>query len=106
MQQPSKKYKRIAEAYRFYASNIDADFSEKALIEFFNYETFGKPVIKYNQTYDGMYNGYAIGKHWLDVNLAMYREDILIGNLTKYELLQDNDIPELVKDIVVNKMSR
>jgi len=105
MKQPSKKYTLISDAYKYYASDFNADFSEEARIAFYNFETFGQPTIKYNQQYNGQYNGYAVGKHWLDVNLAMYREDIAIGNLTKHEIY-NSDVPELVKEIVKEKMSR
>lgn len=103
----SKKYGAITEAYKFFANDFSgsADFSEQAKRDMYSYETFGAPVRKYNIMYNGQYNGYAIGKHWMDVTLAMWREDIIAGNLTKFELFNDNEIPEFVKNIVVS-MSR
>lgn len=102
MKLPSKKYHRISDAYKFFAMSFDADFSEESRIRFYNYETHGTPVVKYNVPYSGKYNGYAIGKHWMDVNLAMYREDLKSGNLTKHELYSDDDIPPLIKEIISN----
>lgn len=99
----SKKYNNIAEAYRYFCGNLNADFSESAMKDMYSYETFGHPKIKYDQLYNGNYNGFAVGKHWMDVTISMWLEDLKSGNLTKYELYSDASIPEFVKNIV-NKL--
>ncbi len=101
----SKKYQKIAEAYRYFAKDFSgsADFSMNAQENMYSFETFGSPRIKYSEPDStGMYNGYAIGKHWMDVTLAMWREDIHNGYLTKFEIINDDEIPNFVKNIVVN----
>ncbi len=98
----SKKYKKIADGYLYFSkSYTNIDVSEKAMQDMHSFETFGFPRIKYNEIQEnGKYNAYAIGKHWMDVTIAMWREDIINGNLIKFELLDDPEIPEFVKTII------
>lgn len=98
LKQPSKKYERICPVYEYFASSFDVDLSDEAKVRFYNYETFGTPIVKYYEPYNGMFNGYAVGKHWMDVNMAMYKEDLLARNLTKFEIYSDPDVPQVVKD--------
>lgn len=101
----SKKYTKIVEAYKYFARDFadTADFSDEAKKNMYSYETFGRPRVKYSEiTPNGLYNGFAIGKHWMDVTLSMWREDIQSGFLTKYEIYNDPDIPDFIKNIVTN----
>ena len=99
----SKKYHKIAEAYQYFCGNMDADFSEQAKLDMFCYESFGKPVVKYDiPQSNGQYNGYAVGKHWMDVTIAMWIEDLNNGSrvISKHELLNDPEIPDFIKTII------
>ena len=102
----SKKYAPIVEAYLYFSKGFEsADFSEQAKLDFYLYESTGTPRIKYSELQsNGMYNGYAIGKHMMDVTLSMWREDILCGNLIKFEIYSDNEIPDFIKSIVSDFM--
>lgn len=58
-------------------------------------ETFGgKPSKK---------NGYALGKSWLGVNVAMWKEDIARGHLPKSELYEDERFPHWWLDRVLRQ---
>jgi hypothetical protein len=61
------------------------DFSDQALIELFNHESYGTPL--------SPNNGYALGKKWLNVHVAMWKEDIRDGFLFKKELYDDPKFP-------------
>lgn len=102
MSKISKKWWNTAEAYKYFAQGFgNLDFSDEAAQNMYNYESQGKPLIKYNELQEnGMYNGYAVGKHWMDVTLTMWKEDISDGILLKVELLEDSEIPTKVKEIV------
>lgn len=99
----SPKYMKIADCYLYFAKDFlqNSDTSHDALTDMYSFETFGKPRIKYSQLQNnGMFNGYAIGKHWMDVTLAMWKEDVANGHLIKNEILSDQEIPEFAKTIV------
>jgi len=73
--------------YRQFAEGWDnLDFSDESLIEMFNSESYGAPV---NQKS----NGYYVGKHWLNVNVAMWKEDRDKGHLVISELYDDPRFP-------------
>lgn len=91
----------MAKTYKYFVGDMEnLDFSNKAKIDMFGYESGGKPDVHFNAKYNGRYNGYAVGKHWMDVTLAMWREDVAKGLLTKHELYNDDDVPEVIKEMV------
>lgn len=97
----SKKYDRITAAYQYFAGTLDADYSTRAKEDMYAFETFGTPRINYAvPDDDGNYNGYAVGKHWMDVTLAMWHEDLKTGIITKFEIYSDDDVPDFIKDII------
>ena len=99
----SKKYIKIADSYLYFAGKnyVSYDYSYEALERMYMFETFGKPRVKFNEVQEnGRYNAYSVGKHWMDVTIAMWREDLIKGDLIKFELLDDPEIPEFVKNIV------
>lgn len=99
----SKKYKKISDAYLYFAKDFidSSDTSDKAMIDMYSFETFGHPKIKYSELQsNGTYNAYAIGKHWMDVTLSMWKEDLKSGIITKNELYMDDEIPSFVKSII------
>lgn len=83
----SKRFKRMAEVYRVFASDWEHlhDFSDEMLIELFNAESFGADV--------SPKNGFACGKKWLNVNVAMWKDDIALGLFRASELYADPKYP-------------
>jgi hypothetical protein len=77
----------MSEVYRIFASDWEHlhDFSDEMLIELFNAESFGSEV--------SPKNGFALGKKWLNVNLAMWLEDIERGLFRASELYADPKYP-------------
>ena len=79
-----KKWRRMAEMYkRFAADYPDADFSESAALNMYLHESTGAPLP------DPCTNGYALGKKWMDVTIASWKEDILQFGLLVSELQSD-----------------
>ena len=70
------------------------DFSDESLLELYNYESYGTGTPKPN-------NGFAHGKKWLNVNVAMWKEDISKGYLRKQELYDDPKFPHWWLDQVL-----
>jgi hypothetical protein len=79
-----RKWRRMAEMYKRFAVDYKAaDFSESAALEMFLHESTGAPMP------DAKSNGYALGKKWMDVTVAAWKEDIPSMGLTVSELLDD-----------------
>ena len=79
----SKKFQRTAELYKRFAVAWDGlDFSNEAMIEMYNAESYGGDV-------DKKKNGFYIGKQWMNVNIAMWKEDQEKGHLCLSELYED-----------------
>lgn len=79
----SKSWLEMSEIYRkFCPPEFEGDFSEAAALEMFEHESkgVGRPSPR---------NGFAQGKKWMDVTVAMWRKDIMIGLLRKFELYED-----------------
>lgn len=68
------------------------DFSEESLVELYNSESFGCKV--------SSKNGFALGKKWLNVNVAMWKEDVEKGLLHIQELYEDRKFPHWWLDSV------
>lgn len=77
----------MCEVYKLFAQDWEqcCDFSEEMKLELFYSESYGDPVSDRN--------GYYVGKRWLNVNVAMWLEDIQKGYLHKSELYDDEKIP-------------
>ena len=71
------------------------DFSEDMLYELYHSESFGGRC--------SPKNGYYHGKKWLSVTVAMWREDIRLGNLFPLELYRDPQFPHWWLDNVLSK---
>lgn len=81
---PSKKWRRMAAMYQRFGYYPAADYSDAAAAAMFAAETHGTPLPP------GLpLNGFALGKKWMDVTLAMWREDIPCRMLSVQELLDD-----------------
>jgi hypothetical protein len=77
----------MSEVYRIFAADWAHvhDFSDDMLLELFNAESYGGPV--------SSRNGFACGKKWLNVNVAMWKEDIALGLFRASELYADDKYP-------------
>lgn len=83
----SKKFKRMAELYKYFARHwTGLDFSDEALLEMFNSESYGTRV--------NPKNGYLIGKGYLNMTVTSWKEDIALGTLFVKELYADGNFPE------------
>ena len=106
---PTKKWIETSECYMYCMESMRHhsdcyDFSDEAASTMFSYESTGCPVLRYNERNGkGLYNGFAVGKHWMDVLLADWKDDIRNGLLSKYEILSDPKIPNKLKQIVQNE---
>lgn len=92
----SKKYRRMAELYKYFARNMSSklDFSEEAEVSLFNHESYGTPL--------SPNNGFAVGKRYLNLNVTMWREDLRRGWLFKHELYSDPELPHWWLDSVLS----
>jgi hypothetical protein len=80
---------KLAPLYRRFAPlELDYDWSEEAMEEAYLCETRGEGRLSFNifANTNDKFNGYAVGKKYMDVTLAMWRSDIEEGLLTKNEL--------------------
>lgn len=85
-----KRYKKILPIYQYFAGeHNNLDFSEQAMLDMFLWETHGKGRLKISLFNKNVINGFAIGKHWMDVTIAMWNEDIKSGLLRKHELYDE-----------------
>ncbi len=79
-----KKWRRMAEMYRRFARDYKAaDFSEEAALAMYLHESTGTPLP------DPRTNGYALGKKWMDVTVAGWKEEIPQMGLLVSELQAD-----------------
>ena len=92
----SKRFKQQAELYRIFGSDWEscADFSDAALIELYNNESYGTPI--------SSNNGFAIGKKFLNVQVTSWREDLEKGLIFKWELYTDSRFPHWWLDSVLD----
>jgi hypothetical protein len=77
----------MAELYRLFAKDWEQclDFSDQALVELYNHESYGQPI--------SQSNGFMHGKKWLNVTVSMWKEDVAQGLLFKHELYEDPKFP-------------
>lgn len=71
MSVPTKNWWKMAEIYKLFVDVFNADFSSRAAQALFDYESRGDGFIQLD-TFIDTNNGYAIGKKWCDVNIAMW----------------------------------
>ena len=67
------------------------------MVDFYNHESIGTELPKNN--------GYAVGKSWSDVQVAMWREDLENGTIFKWELYADGRFPVWWLDNVLNNFT-
>ena len=72
----------MSELYKFFARNMGTlDFSDEALLNLYNAESYGVALTPKN--------GFAVGKQYLNLHVTMWKEDIAAGLLWKFELYKD-----------------
>lgn len=88
----------MCEIYKVFAHEWEhvCTFSDAAALELYNYESYGQPMSNGRP-----YNGFAVGKHWLNVTVAGWREDIRTGYLFRSELYDDGKYPHWWLDSVL-----
>lgn len=86
--QVSKKFLKIVPIYRhFGGEGNNLDYSEESLYEMFLYESRGIGNLRMGLFNDkGKYNGYLVGKHWMDATVKMWMQDMKEGLLFLHEL--------------------
>jgi hypothetical protein len=78
--------------YRMFCGEGESyDFSEQSALEAFLYESSGRGPLTsgpYDRQPNGKFNGYAVGKHNMDVTIGVWTKDIQDGILFKFELYE------------------
>jgi len=77
---------------RFGGESQGLDYSESAASEMYRYESTGRGDLKsgvFHGAPSGKLNGYAVGKHWMDATVKMWREDLRSLLLFRSELEQE-----------------
>lgn len=84
----SRKWKRLKPIYRHFGGDSpNLDYSDKAALDAFTCETYGNPKITLGvMNKQEKYNGYFIGKHWMDVTIKQWLQDLGTGILFIDEL--------------------
>lgn len=80
----SRKWRRMQAVYLYFAEGR-FDLSEDAALEMYQYESCGQGDLGLG-LFSGSINGYAVAKHWLNVTVSMWKEDLAGGLLLKGEL--------------------
>lgn len=84
----------MSELYRHFAREMgELDFSDEALVNLYNTESYGGVLTPKN--------GFAVGKQYLNLQVTMWREDIRRGWISKQELYKDENYPEWWLDSVL-----
>lgn len=101
----TKPFKQMAEVYKVFAKDWKhvCNFGPVSLDQAFKAETYGR---EHKRSYskkmgNGRLNGFLVGKHWMDVTLAQWKEDIPQGMLFKYELYREGQFPSWWLDKVL-----
>lgn len=92
----------MCEVYKHFSCDWASclDYSDNSMLELFLSESYGDVSCKPD-------NGYYVGKKMLNVNVAMWKEDIEKGLLFKFELYNDSGLPnwwldKVLKNIISN----
>ena len=89
---PTPKWLRMAEMYkRFVPDNCSCTFTDEDAEALFEYESTGKGEFHHGIFGNPPFNGYWVGKHWMDITIGMWKEDI--GKTLFYSELE-KDYPE------------
>jgi len=72
----SKKFEKMCELYKIFASHWNCDFSEEAKEYAYKQETFGGGDSSGIFSDGKKPNGYLIGKKWLNVQVTAWKKDL------------------------------
>lgn len=89
----------MSEIYRYFGRPEDhpsLDFSDEAMINLYNHESYGTSLSEKN--------GFAVGKKFLNLQVTMWREDLRRGWLAKFELYEDPNLPHWWLDSVLDNV--
>lgn len=89
----SQKFTKMSKIYEMFCpSDVQCDFTTAALHNQYLAESKGGiHKFKYSQQFDGKYNGYSVGKHYMDLTIKMWLEDV-----NKRKLYEDFGEPVVV----------
>lgn len=74
----TNKFINMCNIYKLFATGWECDFSYQAMVDMYNYETYGVGDISitgFNAT-GKLPNGYAVGKKWLNVTVSMWLDEL------------------------------
>lgn len=85
----------MSELYRYFSKDWEhvLDYSDQALLDLYNQESYGGHV--------DSKNGFAVGKKWLNVYVSAWKESIREGTLFIHELYEDPGLPHWWLDNVL-----
>lgn len=88
----------MSELYKHFSKDWEhcLDYSEDSMLELYYSESYGDEC--------SLSNGYYIGKKYLNLTVAMWKEDIKLGYLFKSELYEDNNYPNIWLDKIFKKL--
>lgn len=89
------KFREIAQFYAKFAKYSNLDFSEQALQNAYEAETYGTE-------HDLSTNGYAFGKKSLNITITAWKEDLEVGLITKHDLITDYEEGSFAREYVYN----
>lgn len=90
----SQKFKRKTILYKHFASLFGQfDFSDESMVSLYNHESYGTELNSSN-------NGFAVGKKWLNWHITNWKQGLIEGSLTRYDLLSNIPDVEGYKEVV------
>ncbi len=96
----SPKWKRTAALYVHFSQPWShlCDYSTQAEEDMFLYESRGIPIPQRERR-----NGFQLGKQWMDINVAMWKEGIAEGTSLRREFYEDPNYPHWWLDKVLRE---
>ena len=90
----SKRFRDLCKIFEIFSKEFDGLlYDDQQIIDLYNKESYGSEI--------DLRNGYFIGKKWMNVNVAMWKEDLELGLLFKHELYSDEKYPHWWLDSVL-----
>lgn len=74
------------------------DWSEEAMQDFYARTTHGVPIPKAGGIFHVSVNGYLKAEEVINFHITEWRNDFLAGNLFKFEIFEDEKIPQWLRD--------
>lgn len=89
----TKRWLEMSEIYKKFVPKEECyDFGNISATNMFLFESTGNPKLNLTDKIDGKFNGFLVGKHWMDATIKMWKADLEDGIITIDEL--KNDFPE------------